>query len=99
MTIRVCPACKYSESHMLGTKNNFQIRRCDRCQTIYTQDLPTVGQGTNYEELDLDEVMSVPEFIHRRLRNLVHGFSRYRQTNRFLEVGFGSGQVISKAGV
>lgn len=94
MRTRICPACEHPQSHTVGTKNGFEIQRCDRCQTLYTRTLPAPNQKFDYQSL---EVGSIPEYIHQRMRKVVQSFSEYRQTNRFLEVGFGAGHIISKA--
>jgi SAM-dependent methyltransferase len=92
---RRCPACEFEKYRERGQKNGFQIVSCQRCGTLYTSALPATGQ--DYNEYYSDDNLSVPEFINRRLDEIISEFSPYRQNGRLLDVGFGAGAVLEAA--
>lgn len=94
---RDCPSCQSCEAKKLGNKNGFQISVCRHCQTLYTARLPNLDEAENYDNYYSEENLQVPEFIHRRLNEIFVDFSRYRQTNRWLDVGFGAGSILKIA--
>ena len=91
-----CPACHARNPRRLGRKEAFEVLSCQSCATIYTYS----GSSTprDYGDYYTEENLSVPDSIHKRLDEIVAGFSGYRMHNRMLEVGFGAGFLLGAAG-
>lgn len=70
---------------------------CQKCGTIYTSSSSGRPQAQDYDGYYTSENLSVPDFIHKRLDEIVAGFSGYRVYNRMLEVGFGAGSLLGAA--
>jgi SAM-dependent methyltransferase len=88
----MCPACHASEYKTLGEKNGFTILLC-RCGTIYA-----TGSATeNYDDYYTDANLQVSSFIEKRVGEIVGEFASYRQTNRLLDIGFGSAVLMRVA--
>lgn len=94
---RPCPACKNSKGKKIGIKNSFEMVVCLNCQTIYTAHLPSLTESENYDEYYSELNLSVPEFVTKRIEETVEDFSKFRQTNRLLDIGFGSGIILQVA--
>ncbi len=94
---RNCPACNSSKGRKQGRKNDFDILVCGSCGTLYTQTLPTLSTSQDYDAYYGVENLSVPEFIKRRLDEIVSDFEPYRRTNRLLDIGCGAGSVLEAA--
>lgn len=94
---RPCPACKNSNGKEIGIKNSFEMLVCLNCQTIYTANLPSPNESENYDEYYSELNLSVPEFVSKRIEEIVGDFSKFRQTNRLLDIGFGSGIILEVA--
>src|SRR6266478_6195140 len=94
---RNCPACNSSKGRKQGRKNDFDILVCGNCGTLYTQTLPTLSTSQDYEAYYGAENLSVPEFIKRRLDEIVSDFEPYRRTNRLLDIGCGAGSLLEAA--
>src|SRR5262245_58550495 len=94
---RFCPACESAGGRSVGSKNGFEVLVCSDCQTIFTSSLPEIEKTENYDEYYTDANLQVPEFITRRVGEIIGGFSEYRQTNRLLDIGFGAGTILQIA--
>ncbi|MCX7638982.1 MAG: class I SAM-dependent methyltransferase [Pyrinomonadaceae bacterium] len=94
---RPCPSCGAKNGKIRGAKNNFQIRECSKCLTIFIGHLPRLDESENYDSYYTEANLKVPEFIYKRLSDLVESFSSYRQTNRWLDIGFGAGALMQVA--
>jgi 2-polyprenyl-3-methyl-5-hydroxy-6-metoxy-1,4-benzoquinol methylase len=94
---RGCPACGSSRVAEKGRKNQFSMLGCKACGTLFTSVLPAGGDTQDYEEYYNEENLTVPDFIHRRLDEIVAGFAPYRRNNRFLDVGCGAGSMLQAA--
>ena len=92
-----CPACHASVPRHLGRKDVFEMLSCQNCGTIYTSGNSSRPYAQDYENYYTSENLSVPEFIHKRLDEIVLKFSAYRVNNRLLEVGFGAGILLASA--
>lgn len=64
---RSCPACHSENSIHRGRKNAFQLLSCQKCGTVYTQELPGSSNSQDYDDYYTDDNLSTPEFIDRRL--------------------------------
>lgn len=94
---RHCPACGLALKAERGTKSGFQMLSCRTCKTLYTSKLPDAETAEDYDSYYSTENLSVPDFINRRLDELVAEFAPYRQHNRLLDVGFGAGTLLEAA--
>lgn len=95
MIFRSCPACSTTGQFAdEGEKWNYSFVICSGCGTLYTKQYPE--QQQDYDDYGYSQ-NTIPEFIDRRCDELVKPFEAYRSTNRFLEVGFGAGTIISAA--
>lgn len=94
---RDCPACGSRRASARGSKNGFDLLSCDSCATLYTASLPGAGGGEDYDAYYTDENLSAPDFIARRLDEIVATFAPYRRSNRLLDVGCGAGSFLEAA--
>ena len=94
---RSCPACSSSNARTRGRKNDFDILACRSCGTLYTATLPNAATSQDYDAYYGVENLSVPEFINRRLDEIIGTFSHYRKTNRLLDIGCGAGSLLQAA--
>jgi SAM-dependent methyltransferase len=70
---------------------------CRGCATLYTSALPDAAGAQNYDEYYDAHNLSVPDFIHLRLAEIVAGFAPYRRAGRLLDIGCGAGTVLEAA--
>lgn len=94
---RSCPACGSSRFAGKGSKNGFSLLSCKDCGTLYTSQLPGEADQQDYDEYYSAQNLSVPEFVHKRLDEIVAGFNSYRKNNRLLDVGCGAGTMLQAA--
>lgn len=94
---RGCPACQAVGYLHRGTKRGFEILECRSCRTLYTSYLPLAEAAEDYNAYYDENNLSVPEFINRRLDEIIREFSQYRQNGRLLDVGFGAGTLLEAA--
>lgn len=94
---RRCPACDSGDGEVAGRKNDFELLSCRSCRTLYTAFVPEAEAAQDYDSYYDTENLSVPEFIQKRLEEIIGGFSAHRQTNRFLDIGFGAGTLMQAA--
>lgn len=92
-----CAACGSARSAERGQKNGFHIMACQSCGTLYTTPATTTSSAHDYDNYYDKENLSVPDFINKRLDEIVAAFSSYRKTGRLLDVGFGAGSLIEAA--
>jgi hypothetical protein len=71
----------------VGTVSGFRIQACSACRTLFTDRLPTDAEAEDYAGYYSAENLEVPEFVHRRLGDVVASFDRFRHLNRWLDVG------------
>lgn len=94
---RRCPACGSDATKYLGRKNDFDLLSCRKCSTLYTSRLPDAESAKNYDDYYVPENINIPAFIHKRLDEIVAGFAPYRQNNRLLDLGCGTGLLMHAA--
>ena len=94
---RPCPACD-GHGKSLGHKNGFEMLLCSQCRSLYTAEIPRTDAAADYDgTYSTAETTVIPEFIHNRVREIVSGFSSYRNSNRLLDLGFGSAVFMQAA--
>lgn len=95
---RNCPACGSSRGRKRGPKHDFEMMiTCAACGTLYVECLPDATEAMDYDAYYTSSNLSVSDFISKRVEEIVAGFAGYRQANRLLEVGFGSGAMLRAA--
>jgi SAM-dependent methyltransferase len=93
-----CPACGSAHGRKCGQKNGYEIICCRRCATLYVAAVTQAAIAAYYARYYHDHAtLSVPDFIDRRLDEIVAGFAPYRQTSRLLDIGFGAGSLLRAA--
>jgi SAM-dependent methyltransferase len=95
--LRNCPACGSNQRVDSFAKNGFEICCCQTCRTLYIGRVPLCSPNEHYADYYDAENLSVPEFLLKRIDEIVAGFSSYRKTNKLLEIGFGSVTVLQAA--
>lgn len=95
-TNQICPACALTESRFCARKNGFEVFRCRNCQTLFTIG-EDISEQFNYDGYYDESNLSVPQFIERRLDEIIGEFDSYRQSNRLLDVGCGQGTLMAAA--
>src|ERR1041384_39751 len=94
---RECPACGAVGAERVGEKDKFAMSRCRACGTLYVSELPGAGDTEDYDSYYGAENLAVPEFINRRLDEIIAGFEPYRRTGQLLDVGCGAGTFMQAA--
>jgi len=90
---RPCPACGATETSQFAEKNGHELVRCRRCATLFT----ARAVSNAYDDYYGDENLSVPEFVARRLDDIVATFAPARCSGRLLDIGFGAGELLEAA--
>jgi SAM-dependent methyltransferase len=94
----LCPACHESASETLGTKNGHSFRHCTGCATISLQTLPSRELLDEFYADYYDHGnFAVHPQVARTLDVLARSFASYRATNRWLDVGYGTGGLLATA--
>ena len=95
---RHCPACHSTGGRRRGPKHHFEMMiTCETCGTLYAEWLPDKTEAVDYDAYYTSSNLAVSPFISKRVEEIVSGFSAYRETNRLLEIGFGSGAMLRAA--
>src|SRR5271169_738653 len=95
--MRSCPACD-ERGKSLGCKAGFTVLLCTRCRSLFTANIPTAEEAPDHDQIyTTNETTVIPPFIHHRVRDIISDFSNYRQSNRFLDLGFGSAVFMQAA--
>lgn len=94
---RPCPACMSDKAKRSGLKNGFEIMVCDSCDSIFSAHLPTQGEHQDYDEYYSEETLAVPEFIDRRVEEIVATFEGSKKNSRLLDIGFGAATILKAA--
>lgn len=94
---RPCPACHKSQAKRLGEKNGFLMYVCQNCRSIYSSNLPAFEESENYDEYYTKGNLKVPEFILKRLDEIIEDFRPYFTSGRLLDIGFGAATLLQVA--
>jgi SAM-dependent methyltransferase len=76
------------------------LSECLDCGTLYAHYIrrrKVVGRRHGYDTYYHEANLSVPDFIKRRLDEIVESFSPLRSSNRLLDVGCGAGSLLEAA--
>ncbi len=80
----------------MAQKNGFDIFICKKCSTVCTVEKENSGVF-DYENYYRESNLAIPDFVSIRLAEIVRDFEKYRQLNRFLDVGCGAGAFLKAA--
>lgn len=94
---RVCAACGSAEGIKRGEKNGFALISCRSCATLYASGEVESACMHDYDGYYNQENLTVPDFINKRLDEIIADFSPYKQNGRLLDVGFGAGSLMEAA--
>lgn len=94
---RVCPACGAAGAVRVGEKDKFPMSRCRACGTLFVAELPGASEVEDYDSYYGEENLAVPEFINRRLDEIIAGFEPYKRGGLLLDVGCGAGTFMQGA--
>jgi SAM-dependent methyltransferase len=83
----------------MGEKAGFDLLLCRGCGTLYVSSLPTDESRMHYETGGYydDKNLTIPDFVVRRLEEIINCFAPYRSTNRLLDIGCGAGTLLTVA--
>lgn len=100
MTERVCcPACASTSNENLHVVNDYDIKRCFDCGTMYVETLPTpealaaIYTDDSYYELPADSMQRINAENSRRLSLI----QKIKPNGRFLDIGCAHGLLLNKA--
>lgn len=100
-----CPACQNSSRKPFGQKNNLNIYICSNCKTLYTP-IEKDAQSSDMDWIDKfyddyysekNELPAMHESINGIVADIIATFEPFRQNNRLLDVGAGSGNLLAIA--
>jgi glycosyltransferase involved in cell wall biosynthesis/2-polyprenyl-3-methyl-5-hydroxy-6-metoxy-1,4-benzoquinol methylase len=95
---RTCPACDARTSRAAGTQGGYAWRRCRTCATFFTDPLPTAAEiDAVYASYYGDAPAVAASTVEESLARLVASCAGARASNRFLDVGFGGGDLLRAA--
>jgi SAM-dependent methyltransferase len=92
-----CVACRSVSWRALGQKGGWGWSACRTCRTLqaHREDATYDGVALYAGGYDVEE--PVPAFVARSLASVVASASPHRQTGRWLDIGFGQGDLLSSA--
>ncbi len=70
---------------------------CSGCSSIFTSRLPAADEVEDYDAYYSEANLTAPDFIAVRLRQILGNFTPFRSSNRLLDIGFGSGAILTEA--
>lgn len=91
---RACPACESRSAMAIGPNEGFGIKRCTSCATLFVDRLLSQDQALDYDAHYHSGNLTVPEFVDRRLDEIVAGLEDFRRTSRSIDVGCGAGSLL-----
>lgn len=91
---RRCPACEIDIGRSLGLKEGFDVHRCRTCGSLFVDELPAVEAALDYDGYYHEGNLTVPEFVNRRLGEMVAGLEPFRLTSRWIDIGCGAGSLL-----
>src|SRR4030095_144710 len=97
-TTIACPACRSLQHRPLGSKNDYAMSECSTCRAIFLivqagKDAITELYDHYYERARFE----LPSAAAAALERLAESIEPFRQTNRWLDVGYGEGGLLNIA--
>jgi 2-polyprenyl-3-methyl-5-hydroxy-6-metoxy-1,4-benzoquinol methylase len=95
--VRACPLCGSNTPAGLAGYRAARLSRCKSCALVFADTEPSVDELTeHYTQYDRDAPVSA--ITVDRYHELLSSLERYRQGNRLLDFGSGSGAFLEVAG-
>lgn len=91
---RRCPACETDVGRSLGLKEGFDVHRCRSCGSVFVDPLPPAEAGLDYDGYYHEGNLIVPEFVDRRLAEMVAELEPFALTSRWIDIGCGAGSLL-----
>lgn len=91
-----CAVCGSGRLHALPSYSDAGLMRCEDCGFVFAGEVPSIAELTHHYG-QYDRHADVSEVTVARYRELLAVFERYRQSNRILDVGCGSGLFLQTA--
>jgi Methyltransferase domain len=92
-----CPACRATGgSRRLGEKNSYTLFECRRCRAVFSHPWPASAEMRDFYDRYYEQAgfVTAPTAI-ASLERVVKYAERFRQTGRWLDVGYGEGALLS----
>lgn len=101
MPVRVnCPACGGLESRQWFMVNKYSIKRCDTCDTLFVENLPSpedlavIYTSDGYYGLSQGAMQRIEDENQRRLKIIRH----FKPNGKLLDIGCAHGLLLDQAG-
>ncbi len=96
--IEVCPVCKSADLKELKGFSKVFLTKCARCSFVFSRKKPSLEELTTfYDQYSYGEDYYSSPITRKRFNELLTTFEPYRQTNRLLDVGCGTGDFLLAA--
>lgn len=93
-----CPACRSRNHRTIGIKSNYALSQCSTCRTVFLNAQTIKDNVTElYDHYYERAQFELPAAAAASLEKLVKSSEPFRQTNRWLDVGYGEGGLLSIA--
>jgi 2-polyprenyl-3-methyl-5-hydroxy-6-metoxy-1,4-benzoquinol methylase len=93
-----CPACGEGAVRALGTKNGWPLLECGGCRSMFVERGALPTEAEIYEGGHPEAEGSAPPLVAASLERLVRECAPFRSTGRWLDLGFGQGDLLDVAG-
>jgi 2-polyprenyl-3-methyl-5-hydroxy-6-metoxy-1,4-benzoquinol methylase len=91
-----CNACLDGKYHSLGFKADFELLQCLKCGTIFSNGKTTDEEVKRFYDHYYDRArFELPAAAAASLERLVQTTESFRHANRWLDVGYGEGGLLS----
>jgi len=95
-----CPVCTADTTHVLGRKRDYTLHECRACDVLFAG---SARGAAELDELYHQQYYAYADFVvaptvRASLERLVRGAAPFRQTGRWLDIGYGEGGLLTVAG-
>ncbi|MGH9828961.1 MAG: class I SAM-dependent methyltransferase, partial [Blastocatellia bacterium] len=96
--VQFCPACAGTARTELGKKNGLSLSRCLQCSTVSIDKPSSPTQGV-FDYLDYYSQARFEDdpASRRSIQSLVTSLNKFKETRRWLDMGFGEGALLRAA--
>jgi SAM-dependent methyltransferase len=93
-----CPACGTDKVESVGHKNGYAFSKCAECHVVFTT-VRDHGEAVAdlYDHYYDNARFAPPPVVEASLDRLVRSFGPFRNTNRWLDIGYGEGVLLGIA--
>src|SRR5512143_3967802 len=93
-----CPACSGIRHQPLGSKYDYPMSQCSACRIIFLNAQAGKAAVTQlYDHYYERAQFEIPAAATASLQRLARSMDPFRQTNRWLDVGYGEGGMLGIA--